>query len=236
MYISSNAFKLWSYTVHVIRIQVIWKRLYKTKSGMERGTMYQLRNLINRRNVVKKVKSDMNACEDFFEGHVIACAMQLLQMSSVDAVPSSNVIQSPEEAWMRADIERKSILMDVASLIVDQNVDLSITFADSSLEESAQLPADSVYAYSCETLSLGLLFLEFKDGIREGDGDRVLRVWKYLLLIFRASGRKNYAIEALTMLSQYHLTLSPRLAEQLKWSRSIRARYHSSWKGNWHNG
>lgn len=46
-------------------LQVIWKRLYKTKSGMERGTLYQLRNLINRRNVIKKVKSDMNACEDF---------------------------------------------------------------------------------------------------------------------------------------------------------------------------
>ena len=180
---SSNAFKLWSYTVHLIRIHVIWNRLYKMKSGMERGTMYQLRNLINRGNVVKKVKSDMNACEDFFElivtGHVIACAMQLLQMSSVDAVPSSNVIHSPEEAWMRDDIERKSILIDVASLIVDQNVDLSSTSADSSSEESVHLPADSVYAYSCETLSLGLLFLEFKDGIREGDGDRVLRVWKY---------------------------------------------------------
>lgn len=61
-------------------MQVIWKPLYKTKSGMERGTMYQLRNLINRRNVVKKVKNDMNACEDFFDlivtGHVIACTME----------------------------------------------------------------------------------------------------------------------------------------------------------------
>ena len=30
---------------------------------MERGTLYQLRYLINRRNVVKKVKSDVNANE-----------------------------------------------------------------------------------------------------------------------------------------------------------------------------
>lgn len=83
------------------------------------------------------------------------------------------------------------------------------------------MPADSVYAYSCETLTLGLLFLEFKDGIREGDGNRAMRVWKYFLLIFKVSGRKNYAIEALTMLAQYHLTLPPQLAEQLKWSRFI---------------
>lgn len=57
-------------------------------SGMERGTLYQLHNLINGRNVVKKVKKDMNACEDFFEltvtGYVIACAMELLSMSAVD--------------------------------------------------------------------------------------------------------------------------------------------------------
>ena len=197
---------------------------------MERGTLYQLRNLINRRNVIRKVKNDMNACEDFFElvvtGYVIACAMELLGMSSVDAVPSSSIIQSSDEAWMKDDSERKSILMDVASAIVDQHVDLSTNFADSKSKESthshtARKKPDGVYAYSCETLTLGLLFLEFKDSIREGDGDRDMRAWKYFLLIFKAAGRKNYAIEALTMLTQYHITLPPRLAEQLKWSRFI---------------
>ena len=196
---------------------------------MERGTLYQLRNLINRRNVIRKVKNDMNACEDFFElivtGYVIACAMELLGMSSVDGVPTSNIIQSPEEVWMKDDSERKSILMEVASAIVDQHVDLSTNFADSKSDGSATLShttrPDSVHAYSCELLTLGLLFLEFKDGIREGDGDRDMMAWKYFLLIFKAAGRKNYAIEALTMLTQYHITLPPRLAEQLKWSRFI---------------
>ena len=149
--------------------------------------MYQLRNLINRRNVIKKVKSDMNTCEDFFDlivtGHIIACAMEMLGMSSVNAVPSSNVIQSTDELWMRDDSERKSVLMEVASQIVDQNVDLSCTFADSQSRESTCVPADSVYTYACETLTLGLLLLEFNDGIREGDGNRVLRVWKYFLLL-----------------------------------------------------
>lgn len=64
--------------------------MYKTKSGMEKGTLYQLRNLINRRNVVKKVKSDMNASEHFFElivtGHIIACAMEMLGMSAINAI------------------------------------------------------------------------------------------------------------------------------------------------------
>lgn len=73
-------------------------RLYKPKSGMERGTLYQLRN------ITKSVKSDMNACEDFFEvvtGHIVASAMDLLGMSSIDNVPSSIVIQFPGKVWMR---------------------------------------------------------------------------------------------------------------------------------------
>lgn len=191
---------------------------------MERGTLYQLRNLINRRNVVKKVKSDVNANEAFFElvvtGHIITCAMEILGMSSIDEVPSSGVIQSPEEVWLKDDSERKAILEEVSSLVVEQYVDLSTIFSN---PRSKHLPAttDHINAYACETLSLGLLFMEFKDAIREGDGNRVMRVWKYFLLLFKASGRKNYAIEALTLLSQYYLILPPHLAEQVKWSRFI---------------
>lgn len=86
---------------------------------------------------------------------------------------------------------------------------------------------DNVNAYSCETLSLGLLFMEFKDAIREGDGDHVFLVWKYLFLLFKASGRRNYSIEAFILLSQYHLILPEKLAEQLKWSRFINTHGHA---------
>lgn len=202
-------------------IQVIWKRLYKTTSGMERGTLYQLRNAINRRNVPKSCKNDMNACEDFFElvvsGHILVAVMDFLGMSSVDDTPSSTLI-SPD-IWMLSDEERTSILMGVAAQVVNKHVDLSVQL---STDENTKAKAgDTVYSYACETLSLGLLYMEFRDAIKEGDGERVLRVWKFLLLLFKASKRKNYAIEAFTLLVQYHLILPPRLAEQLKWSRFI---------------
>ena len=41
------------------------------------------------------------------------------------------------------------------------------------------------------------------------------------MLIFKACKRKNYSCEAFTLLTQYHITLPPRLAQQLKWSRYI---------------
>ena len=144
--------------------------------------------------MIKRVKKDMNACEDFLEltvmGYITACAMELLGITAIDEIPTSGVIEKPEEAWMKDDRERLSTSMDVAKLIVEQHVDLSATFSES---QSNILPAtsDGVHAYSFETLSLGLLFMEFKDAIREGDGNRVLRVWKYFLLLFKAADRKN---------------------------------------------
>ena len=63
--------------------------------------------------------------------------------------------------------------------------------------------------------------MEYSDAIREGDGDRVLRCWRYLLAIFKSSGRKNYSIEALNMLYQYKYQLTPRQSAELLWSRFI---------------
>ena len=62
---------------------------------------------------------------------------------------------------------------------------------------------------------LGLMFLELKDGIREVDGTKVLRCWKYLLLLFCGTGHTNYSLEALSFLTQYYYMLPPRLAEQM---------------------
>ncbi len=47
---------------------------------------------------------------------------------------------------------------------------------------------DGIYKYACGVLSLALFMFEFNDAIKEGDGERVYRVWKYLVLIFRESG------------------------------------------------
>ena len=94
-------------------------------------------------------------------------------------------------------------------------------YTNNTAYEYTNKAAKTAYEYTREVLSLGLLFLNFKDAVREGDGDRVLLMWKYFMLIFKASGCKNYAAEAFSLLSQYHITLPPNLAEQLKWSRFV---------------
>ena len=85
------------------------------------------------------------------------------------------------------------------------------------------LSSDGVYAYTVEVLSLGLFYSLFKDAIKEGNGEHVLRSWKYFIPIFKASRRTNYSIEAFLTLYQYYYNLSPRQAHQLMWSRFVKA-------------
>ena len=59
---------------------MIWKRLYSSCSGMDTGTLFQLRNLINRRNVITDISKDRTACEEFMQlatiAHVMSAAIQ----------------------------------------------------------------------------------------------------------------------------------------------------------------
>ena len=74
--------------------------------------------------------------------------------------------------------------------------------------------ADQVHIYAKRILSLGCFYMEYSDAIREGDGNHVLRCWRYLLPMFVSSGRKNYALESLNLLVQHDFTLSPSQAAE----------------------
>lgn len=67
---------------------------------------------------------------------------------------------------------------------------------------------DDVFNYQCNLLDHGLLYMNFMDAIAEGDGSRIIRCWKFLLLHFYAEGKTKYAIlEALYLLLQQYSLL-----------------------------
>ena len=70
---------------------------------------------------------------------------------------------------------------------------------------------------------MALLLRNFMDAIKEGDGERIIRCIKMFLLHFKqdGSGSTKYALEALFHLFQLFALLSPRLAERLKWNRTV---------------
>ena len=83
------------------KVVFLCKWLYKTTSASDGGTIFQLRNIINRKNISKKPKKDVNSHEDFFllvvDAHVLAAAMEFLGMDE-DEEPSAEVF--PPGVWM----------------------------------------------------------------------------------------------------------------------------------------
>ncbi len=75
---------------------------------------------------------------------------------------------------------------------------------DESVDEAAEesrTEDDHVQHYACDVLTLSLLLMEFIDAIREGDGNRIIRCWRYFLLHFKVANRTNYSVEAFTLLT-----------------------------------
>lgn len=80
--------------------------------------------------------------------------------------------------------------------------------------------ADDMYNYQRALLDYGMVVINFLDAISEGDGARVIRNWKFLLLYFHHDkGSKKYALEALYLMFQVHALLSPKSAHHLVWNR-----------------
>ncbi len=156
--------------------------------------MFQLRNLINRSGVPTNPEKNMKACEDFLMlmiiSHVVTAMKKLLQY----------------------EIENISVSWAAKSLIFTH-----------LLLPSSSVVQDGVTMYAREqtlTLTLGLIWLEFNDAIKEADGDRILLSWKIMMPIFKATNHTNYFREAVNLLTQVY-TLAPRKVGQLLWSRCI---------------
>ena len=135
-------------------------------------------------------------------------------MESIDDTPDPTLMSTLLNSTTKE--EKQAVFHSTVRDMLRRIVNLPVQLETSSTIDTS----DGIYNYVQELISLGLVYAEFEDAIREGDGIRVLRVWKFLLLIFKAAHRKNYSIEALTLIVQY-LTLPPRQREQLIWSRFV---------------
>ncbi len=159
--------------------------------------MCQLKNLINRKAVSGDPTTNVNAAEDFLlllvHSHILAAGRLLYSLNQTDSV-----------AYLA-----KSVVATFLNLPVPD-----------ATTKSSSTP-DGVHAYALEVISLGLLWHGFHDAIKEGDGDRVILYWKFLLIVFKAANRPNYGKEAVTLLLQHQHIFSERKRMQLTWSRFV---------------
>lgn len=237
---------------------------------MQGGTLLQLRNLINRRNISADISGKFNQALDFFElvvvAHVLAASMHFFGMSNVSDKPSKNALPvgSPFHQWpflknaIGKIVDRYVIVAEMANSSAtlmpvrteDSNPHVTRIITEHSyatgqhhppqpkkrklpqwLQETEDEPVishsvqksapDGIYNYACAVLNDGLLLLELRDAIHEGDGIRVLRCWKFMLLYWRYGGHTKYALEALYLLGAVNATATPRIAYELTWCRFV---------------
>ena len=60
-------------------------------------------------------------------------------------------------------------------------------------ERATDRTEDNVFNYSKNALAMSYLFKDFLDARKHGDGQRVIRLYKFLLLYFKVDGRTKYA-------------------------------------------
>lgn len=71
---------------------------------------------------------------------------------------------------------------------------------------------------------MGILARKFQDASREGDGERTIRCWRFLLLHSKEAGHSKYDLEAFNLLAEVDTILTAREAYELKWNRSCSLR------------
>ena len=168
------------------------------QSSADKGTLWQLRKLLNRTAVPSEPKANVKGAEDFLRivltGYTIIAARAILSASQI------------------SDVEELS-----KRIVKFCTIDRIGHHPQSTPSDGC----DCVLVYSKEVITLGLMWLGFNDAIKEGDGDWVLTYWKFLLLLFKVDKQRNYSCKAAKLLLDYHYFLSPRQAAQLKWSRFV---------------
>ena len=178
-------------------------RFYSYKSSADKGNLCQLKELINRTSFGSNPKNNMKATESFLEvilyAHIITASKEfMLNNNNIEAVD----------------------VHDVAQKISAKFVKLTIPPDNEEPSHSEVTEKDLLYAYAVDLLTISLLWYGFRDAVREGDSRRIVRYWKFLLVVFRVEKHYNYANEGFNFLAQTVL-LSPRQACEALWSRTV---------------
>ena len=116
---------------------------------MDAGTLYQLRKLINRRNVTADPTSRVSAWENFslhvVEIHVMSACMAEFKMTSVDADPSPAIF-TPSSAKDDT-LHRRRVLLDAIQKVLDKHVKFSLQEHESTGEQEDRTEKDYVQEY-----------------------------------------------------------------------------------------
>eukprot|EP00794_Sanderia_malayensis_P017126 gene17124-18847_t len=200
---------------HAIRYmyKILYEIFYNEASAKDVGSMSYNMNLTRNSNARGNVLDRFNACKEFVrfetEALLVTLAMQYFGITNIhahrDEVIPPNINDASKE-------EKVEWLYRCKCHKINR------------VEEKSgfgKTPKDDVYSYAAGRLNLGLLLLNVDDAVKEGDGERIIRCWRFFLLFYKAYGHHKYGIAAYHLLSRVTALLTPAQAEQLVWNRTV---------------
>lgn len=96
----------------------------------------------------------------------------------------------------------------------------AIQVASEAVPCMARCPSEDYKKKHTEArLSFGLFLSSMQDAVKEGDGERLLRLYTIALFYYKAYGHNQYAYSTFLLTLKVNATLSPRLAHSLTWNR-----------------
>ncbi|XP_072019454.1 uncharacterized protein [Amphiura filiformis] len=201
----------------VICLQDVFTYGYIHKSTCEKGTLYNLREVFDRRGVKASAKNAVNDNREFLKfithGYVVLAAMQVLGIDEFEespvGIPSQ---QDPVEV-------RQAYLQEISTAIVDRFVFPHGVLPSGSCSTDHQ--EDYKYNYICAVMREGLLDIARLDAVREGDGERIIRHWRYDFVHFHAYNHPNYRLISFRMIAQIYALLTPRMAARVMHNRTV---------------
>ena len=89
---------------------------------------------------------------------------------------------------------------------------------DSSPKTTPHTHCDHKEEHTVARLGFSFLLMDILDAVKEGDGDRLMRIYKVALLFYKAYGNSHYAYSTFLLTIQVNATLSPRIAHSVTWN------------------
>ena len=233
----------------ILFLQWIWKQLYTTdtKGCRDVGTLYAAKLFLHSKDVNDKPMSCFYACEELLDKYLksltLAAALDFFGMDSVTSHPTKNThnkeLQTNEEYVQ--DVLGKMVksyaIQHEPDIVAVESVrkcpqctktyktkrGLRKHVADKHPEfQDKEIEADATISDYCRT-AMGMILLahDFADARRCGDGGRIIRLYKFLILHFKAAGKTKYAYHALRLQAQVQCLLSAKLSHVLTWNRFV---------------
>ena len=231
-------------------LQWIWKQLYTSdaKGCRDLGTLYAAKIFLRATNVNNKPLSCFYACEELLDKYlkalILTAALQFFGMDKVTDNPTKNtkrdnqtdegyiddVLSTFVKAYaiqhepdlVNIQPERKcpectKVYKTKRGLVKH----LEDKHPDSHHLADAQQPKANINDYCRTAMGMVLMAQNFADARKCGDGERIVRLYKFFILHFKAAGKTKYAYHSLRLQAQVQCLLTEKMAHLVTWNRFV---------------